>query len=192
MYLYLHGFNSSGASAKGKFFCQALAPARIELPSYPPCPNTAIADLRRLIETQLAQLEPEESLILIGSSLGGFYAQFLSRQYLLPLVMINPALQPERTLRPYCGWQTNYYTHEHYYFGEDELAQLADYDIAHPCQPPLPTLVLLDQGDEVIDARFAQQRYTECAEVIVFPGGDHQFRHLDEAVEAIRRFSVKL
>lgn len=192
MFIYLHGFNSSGASAKGKFFVQALAPIAVHTPSYPPAPDTAIYRLQAVIENLAAAASPIETIILIGSSLGGFYAQYLARQYSLAAVLINPALQPALTLRPYLGWQTNFYTGESYYFGEDELARLQDFDVADPCIDPIPTLVLLDTGDEVIDYHHAWQRYADCAEVISYPGGNHQFQHLDEAAVAIRQFHEKV
>lgn len=192
MFIYLHGFNSSGASAKGKYFRQTLAPIIVETPSYSPSPHMAIRELQRLIDKCLSRLGVDETLTLIGSSLGGFYAQYLSQQYKLPLVMINPALQPAITLAPFAGWQSNYYTSERYYFGENELAQLDNYDIDMPCQNKFPRLLLLDSGDELIDYRVAQQRYFDCAEIIVFPNGAHEFRHLAEAGVAILQFYEQL
>jgi predicted esterase YcpF (UPF0227 family) len=189
MFIYLHGFNSSGESAKGKFLSKALAPLAVHTPSYPPDPDPAIAYLQQTIEGLQHNAPTNEPTILIGSSLGGFYAQYLARQFNLAIVMINPALQPALTLTPYLGWHTNFYTGERYYFGEQQLTRLLHYDIVDPCSDPVPTLVVLDAGDEIIDYRYAQTRYTDCAQVIVFPGGDHQFQHLAEASELIRSFS---
>jgi predicted esterase YcpF (UPF0227 family) len=192
MYIYLHGFNSSGASAKGRFFSQSLAPHVVHTPSYPPEPDAAIAYLRHTIDSLLIDARDAVAPILIGSSLGGFYAQYLARQFELAAVLINPALQPALTLKPYLGWQTNFYSGERYFFGEDELAQLSRYDIADPCVAPRPTLVLLDAGDEIIDYRYAEQRYQGCAQVMVFAGGNHQFQHVDEAAHAIVQFRQKM
>lgn len=192
MYIYLHGFNSSGASAKGQFFAQALAPVTVYTPSYPPAPDAAVHSLRQLIEMRLAAAPSNETTILIGSSLGGFYAQFLAREYRLAVVLINPALRPALTLRPYLGWQSNFYTGERYFFGDDELDQLQNYDIPDPCRFPVPTLVLLEAGDEVINYRYAQQRYADCAEIIIYPDGNHQFRHLPQAAELINHFHKKV
>lgn len=189
MYLYLHGFNSSGESAKGKFLAKALAPFAVHTPSYPAEPATAVAYLQQTLAGLVLNAQIDEPIILIGSSLGGFYAQYLARQFNLAVALINPALQPTETLAPFLGWQTNFYTGERYYFGEQQLTQLLRYDIADPCSEPVPTLLLLDAGDEIIDYRYAQQRYSGCAQVVVFPGGDHQFQHLAEAAEMIRTFS---
>jgi predicted esterase YcpF (UPF0227 family) len=189
MYIYLHGFNSSGESAKGKFFTQSLAPVAVHTPSYPSDPDAALTHLQHTLK-QFWQRKTE-AVTLVGSSLGGFYAQFLARQFNLSVVLINPALQPALTLAPYLGWQTNFYTGKHDYFGEAQLKRLNHYDVPTPCTQPVPTLVLLDAGDELIDYRIAQARYSDCAKVIVYPGGDHQFQHLAEAALAIKHFHKK-
>jgi predicted esterase YcpF (UPF0227 family) len=188
MYVYLHGFNSSGDSAKGRYFAQALAPQPVYTPTYAAEPDAAV---RGLSQT-LCSLPADTSPILIGSSLGGFYAQYLARRFRLAAVLINPALQPRRTLAAYLGWQTNYYSRERYYFGEQELERLAQYEVPKPCSDPVPTLVLLDADDELIDCRVAQQRYADCGRVIVYPGGHHRFAHLPEAVLEIQDFNGKM
>jgi len=191
-FIYLHGFNSSGASAKGRFFSHALAPAKVYTPSLPPDPDAAMARLRALVEDRLAQQTANAGPYLIGSSLGGYYAQYLARVYALPAILINPALQPLITLAPFLGWQTNYYTGEHYHFGRAELDKLAAYAIEQPCVDPVATLLLLDDGDELIDHRNARDVYSACARVIVYPDGDHSFQHLSEALIAIREFVSKM
>lgn len=187
MYFYLHGFNSSGASAKGRYFAKALAPAVVHTPSYPPDPDAAVQHLSQQLSGLLG-IGP----VLIGSSLGGYYAQYLAHRWQLPMVLINPALTPQQTLSPYLGWQTNYYTGERYYFGEAQLEALVSYAVPKPCQAPVPALVLLDADDELIDYQVAASRYAGCGEVIVFPGGNHQFSHLAEAATAILRFVQKV
>lgn len=187
MYVYLHGFNSSGASAKGAYLAKALAPETVLTPSYPPDPDHAIQALNQLLDG-LGDTVP----ILIGSSLGGYYAQYLSQQRQLPAVLVNPALEPRQTLAPYLGWQTNYYTGECYWFGQAQLDALARYAVSEPCTGSAARLVLLDRGDELIDYRVAAAHYAGCAELIIYPDGNHQFAHMPEAALAIRTFREKL
>lgn len=188
MYIYLHGFNSSGQSAKGQYFRNRLAPDTVLIPSYTADPDNAITGLTKFIQSAIDNSPVTSPCSLIGSSLGGYYAQYLAHRLNLTAILINPSLQPALTLRPYLGWQTNYYSGERYYFGEKELNKLLNYDIPDPCRHPVPTLVLLDEGDEVIDYRVAKNLYSACATVIVYPAGNHQFSHLDEAVQQIHSF----
>jgi hypothetical protein len=188
MFIYLHGFNSSGESAKGRYFEQQFSEFKVHRPSYPTDPDNAISFLS---DFNNKHIEPGQKTLLIGSSLGGYYAQYLSRQFHTGVVMINPALTPAVTLAPYLGLQTNFYTQEQYHFGQSELNSLLRYDVPHPCDTPVPTLLLLDEGDEIIDYHYALESYRHCAECHCFAGGDHQFRHLAEAVSLIRHFFRK-
>lgn len=188
MFIYLHGFNSSGASAKGKCFANRFPEYTVLRPSYPAEPGAAITYLSDYIKRHN---QADRKTLLIGSSLGGFYAQYLARQLNTAVVMINPALSPAETLPPYFGMQTNFYTGEQYFFGEAQLKSLLKYSIAAPCKSPVPTLLLLDKGDEAIDYHHALETYHHCAVCHCFEDGDHQFQHLDEAVALIRQFYLQ-
>jgi predicted esterase YcpF (UPF0227 family) len=183
MIIYLHGFNSSGASAKGQFLREQLGDIPVLTPSYHYDPARAISMLQHLIEQSLPL---DTNLILAGSSLGGYYAQYLSHQYALKQVLINPALMPLATLEDYLGENTNYYTGERYTLTKQHLATLHELHVPDPCARPTPTLLLLDQGDELLDYRLAARRYQPCADVRIFAGGDHAFQHLPDSLAAIR------
>jgi predicted esterase YcpF (UPF0227 family) len=188
MFIYLHGFNSTGQSAKGQFLRQHLKPETVLTPTYPADPDQAIAQLRVFIEQSLLNKPPQQQLILIGSSLGGYYAQFLAHHFRLPVILINPALDPATTLTPYLGWQTNYYSQEKYFFSQQDLQKLARYSIAEPCAQPVPSLLLLDEDDEILDSHHSRRIYAGCADIVLFPGGSHRFEHLEASLEKIRDF----
>jgi predicted esterase YcpF (UPF0227 family) len=62
------------------------------------------------------------------------------------------------------------------------------YGVERPCDAglPTPTTLFLDEGDEVIDFRDAAALYRDCARVLTFPGGDHAFAHMPQAIDLIR------
>lgn len=185
MIIYLHGFNSTGESNKGRFLKDHLPDIQVLTPTYHFDPRQAILLLEDLIRKCLSQ---EQTLMLVGSSLGGYYAQYLARLFRLKIVLINPALMPMSTLHDYLGENTNFYTGETYTLRQSHLDALLALDIPEPCADPVPTLLLLDEGDELLDYRITVSRYQECAEVILFKGGDHQFQHMQEALPLIRAF----
>ncbi len=185
MIIYLHGFNSTGNSAKGQFLKDHLPDIPMLTPTYHHDPQTAIAFLEQLVRRNLQQNQP---LMLIGSSLGGYYTQYLAHQFNLKAVLINPALMPLATLHDYLGENTNFYTGETYTLTQAHLNALQALDVPDPCTEPVPTLLLLDKNDEVLDYRIAAERYRHCAEVVIFEGGDHQFQHMPEALPRIRVF----
>ena len=132
-------------------------------------------------------------MLLIGSSLGGYYAQCLatSLDYISGAVLINPALQPRLTLKPYIGQHTNQVTGELFEFTEKHLQELVEFDVPTN-KINVPTLVLLDEGDDVIDYQFAAEKYKDIGQVIVYPDGSHWFDHLDDAIPHIRKFYHEL
>lgn len=194
MIIYLHGFNSTGNSAKGQTLKSALM-KNIDFytPTYHYEPDLAIAKLVKQIESALLQQSENEPRMIIGSSLGGFYAQYLARQFsAFSVVLINPALGPIKTLHNHLGENKNFYTKEKYILQQKHLEQLKQYDIEQPCNnyvdKTIPTLLLIDKKDEIIDYHYAVEQYKDCAEIILFEGGDHQFQHLPEAIPKIINF----
>ena len=185
MIIYLHGFNSTGDSAKGTFLKENLAHITVLTPTYHFDPHCAIPFLETLIQEQGSQAQP---VMLVGSSLGGYYAQYLAHQYQLKTVLINPALMPMAALHNYLGENTNFYTGEKYTLTQTHLNALLTLDVPNPCTDPVPTLVLLDEADEVLDYRIAVSRYQPCAEIMIFTDGDHQFQHMTESLPRIEAF----
>ena len=53
---------------------------------------------------------------IIGSSLGGFYAIYFGNKLNIPTMVINPALEPDKSLLSYVGPQKNIYTKKKYIF----------------------------------------------------------------------------
>ncbi len=191
MIVYLHGFSSGAASHKANVLKRALAPITVLVPEYPSHkPVEAITLLQKIIV--LLPLEKGEPLVIAGSSLGGFYAQYLAytQAVIDGLIMINPALEPKRTLLPYVGEQVNMVTGKPFILEETDLDKMQAFDVNRVTEKP--SLILLDEADEVIDSRVAQQRYTDTAQVVMYPDGSHRFEHLNEAISEIKHFYADL
>lgn len=190
MIIYLHGFNSTGNSFKGQTLKQAfnkyLPGVAFLTPTYHYNPDIAIEILMQEIKGQLLQHSSKQPQMIIGSSLGGFYAQYIAHQYSsIKLVLINPALGPVETLQHHLGENENFYTGERYILQRKHLDALKKYDIGDVCSDNISTLLLADKGDEIIDYRFAAEKYKHCAAKILYEKGDHQFQHLTESIPKI-------
>jgi len=182
MLIYLHGLNSSNQSQKAGIL-QRLAPTRVLVPSYPAHrPDAAIARLSDLFR----ELGREPPPVVVGSSMGGFYAQYLARRFTFAhLFLINPALTPWDLLRDVEGVSQTTAYGETYLIDRDLVESTRKYGIATPCDG-VPTTLLLDRGDQVIDFRIAESLYRDCGRILIFEGGDHSFQHLEEAIVVIR------
>ncbi len=184
MILYLHGLNSAGTAGKAITLRESLAPIPVVSPSYPAHrPKQAVAELSQLIE-ELIKKDPK--LMIVGSSMGGFYGQYLARQFpVTQLIMINPALQPWELLDQREGEQQNFVTGERYLLTKEEIQQTRNYEIK-AINDGMPTTLFLDRGDETIDYQVAADMYRDSGELKIFEGGDHRFQHMKEVIAYIQ------
>lgn len=177
MILYIHGFASCGDSNKTRLlkthFKDVLSP------DVPVNPDEAISFLQKLI------VDNDVSLI-IGSSLGGYYASFLAEKFQIKTVLLNPSTQPFMTLAPYIGTNESFCSGEKFEWTRDHIHKLMPYAISQN-SIKAPVLVLLQKGDEVLDYTKAQDVYKNY-EVVVQEGGNHRFENLDEYLGKIREF----
>lgn len=187
MIIYLHGFNSGGQSQKAAWLRTHLAPILVFAPSYEPHHgHDAARDLRKFIARLRRENPQDPKLMLIGSSLGGFWAQYLAAEFGARIVLINPSLRPDETLARHTGRYRNEATGGDTLLTAEDVHALRAFRI-EPCNPKVPTLVLLDAGDEVLDYRIAEGTFYACGRTLVWPGGSHRFEHLPDALPEIRR-----
>ncbi|MHB1214388.1 MAG: YqiA/YcfP family alpha/beta fold hydrolase [Thiobacillus sp.] len=185
MIVYLHGFNSSPASGKARQLGEHMAAigrqADYYCPALPNSPRAAIA----LVEAELEQRRPE-SVTLVGSSLGGFYATWLAEKHGCKAVLVNPAVHAHALLRAALGPQTHWHTGEQWELTEAHLAELAALDVERITRPERYVL-LVQTGDEVLDYRDAVAYYTDATQ-IVEDGGDHGFAGFERHFQTILDF----
>ncbi|MEH6822825.1 MAG: YqiA/YcfP family alpha/beta fold hydrolase [Motiliproteus sp.] len=190
LYLYIHGFNSSPQSYKVRQLQQWLSgldqAERLQVPCLPYQPADAIALLERLVRQQAAR-----PLVLLGSSLGGFYATWLTEQFgarqSIRSVLINPSVRPFDLLDVWLGENENIYTHERYLLTREHLQQLKALDCPQ-LQDPSRYLLLTQTGDEVLDYRQAVEKYHQAPQVVT-PGGEHGFANFESYWPRIFQFA---
>ncbi|MFO7541764.1 MAG: YqiA/YcfP family alpha/beta fold hydrolase [Thiobacillus sp.] len=185
MIVYLHGFNSSPASGKAKLLGDYMAGigrlADYYCPALPNSPREAISK----VESTLARSRPD-SVTLIGSSLGGFYATYLAEKHDWKAVLVNPAVHAHQLLRDALGTQTNWHTGEKWAFTQAHLAELAALDVPAITLPDR-YLLLAQTGDEVLDYRDAVAYYAGATHLIE-DGGDHGFVGIERHFQTLLDF----
>lgn len=172
--LYLHGFRSSPKSFKAQMLARHVSAWQEQgldlhwsCPQLPPSPQEAWT----LIQQETCNW-PTSSMVVIGSSLGGFYATVLAEQRGCRCAVINPAVEPARDLARYIGEQTSFHDPEdHFFFRTDfieEFKAIAPYPIKHPEH----YWALIAKGDEVLNWEEMSQRYQGSA-LHLLDGSDH-------------------
>ena len=174
--VYIHGFNSSSASLKAQQLRHAwlqlgLPEEQLLIPELHHHPERAVAQLQAAIE----QLEQP---VLVGSSLGGYYATYLAQQHHLKALLINPAVRPHHLFDGFFTEQENLYSGERWQLTESHLHGLAALEVAPP-EDAERFCIWLQSGDETLDYCLAEQYYHGCS-VHVEQGGDHGFQRFAE------------
>lgn len=172
--MYLHGFLSSPLSRKAQqtisYWEQKGFKKSIKAPRLCQGPADSIDQLKAILRTYR-----RENIALIGSSLGGYYAAYLSEHYNVPAVLINPVVRPFEQWENYIGTHKNYYSDDMYTVTErhiEELRSIYVKDISHPDK----IMVLVQTGDQVLDYRITEQKYLK-ARCIIREGGSHSYEN---------------
>lgn len=182
--LYIHGFNSSPQSFKAQA-TQTWLQANYPADSFA-CPQLSNYPLQAMAQLETLVANAEQPLGLVGSSMGGYYATYLSEKYDLPAVLINPAVRPYDRLREYLGENSNYHTGDTWQFEESHIEEFRQFDV-EPLQRPANLWALLQEGDEVLDYRQAVDKYEACR-LTVEADGDHSFQGYERYLPEIYQF----
>lgn len=182
--LYLHGFRSSPRSAKARQVAARIAREHPQVawwcPQLPPSPREAM----QLVMQGIAAW-PRETMGVIGSSLGGFYATHVAVETGCRAVVVNPAVHAARDLARHIGEQTAWHDPSQRFHFEpryvDELRALEHGPLPHPER----LFAIVAKGDEVLDWREMTGRYPG-SRIKLLEGGDHALAdfedHLDEVL----------
>lgn len=169
--LYIHGLNSSPASLKASQLLKVAEhcgiAAQLRVPALHHHPRQAMPQL----EAAIAELGRP---LLVGSSLGGFYATHLAERHGLSALLINPAVRPHLLFGGKEELQSNYYSGETWLLTHDHVAALAELEVAEP-RDPARYRVWLQTADETLDYRQAEAYYAGCS-LDIQQGGDHGYQ----------------
>ncbi len=185
--IYFHGFNSSANSRKATITRSWLANADFQVqclvPQLPDEPTNVVETIERFISDLP---ETTQMLGFMGSSMGGFFANYFAERYELQAVLINPAVYPHRLLKSYLGKQRNPYTGNEYELTESMVSPLQDM-VVTSMRNPASRMVLAQKGDEVLDYRETENFYRD-AQLHIEEGGDHSFQDYERWLPRIAEF----
>lgn len=134
-----------------------------------------------LAKRQLENLKPD---LLIGCSMGGWLAAELGHATNLPFVALNPCIEPSITLKKHIGNGVDYQGSS-YCLSPDNVQSYTAFNKQGR------GLILLDSGDEVLNAEHTKQQLREHYPIIAFSGGSHRFEHIPQAIPEIKSWFLE-
>lgn len=180
--VYLHGFISSPASRKAVMLGDYLRGQAPDVEYVVPALHHRPAQAISQVQWHCLGRNPAE-LLLVGSSLGGFYATVAAERTGCRAVVLNPAVHPQAHFDRYLGPQENLYTGERFDLTREHVAELAVLDPPAITRPERYWLIV-ETADEVLDYREAVGYYAGAFHSVV-QGGDHSLQSFPEFVPDI-------
>jgi predicted esterase YcpF (UPF0227 family) len=151
--IYVHGYGSNGQTQTAVNMRPILAQfLNFDLvsPTYNGSdPLKALAELEACVE----QLR-DQSPIIMGTSLGGFFANVLARKLDLPAVLVNPVRHPSKSLHKYGEGPEVLAGYQHLEAYEESLPH-------HPFR-----FVVLGAKDDVVDPHTNGALLTDNAQIV--------------------------
>jgi len=195
---YFHGFKSAGGGTKFEILKKVYGNEyEILSPSFPNNINDAKNELKLIVE----ELEREEikKIIIIGTSLGGFYSYYFAKAFYWRLIdkeisckiiLINPVLNPAEHLKKYLGKNVNFKTEKEFNFTDDDLLELKLMeDLIKKEWSKVPKIIILSENDKQVDVNKVAEFFQE--ETVKFYDDDHRFNKKFEEMlkeKGIRNF----
>ena len=178
MILYIHGFRTTKNSHTSKILKKYFK-KNIIIAEHPTKPKDAIKYLENIIKTK-------GITSIIASSLGGFYATYLSQKYDLKTVLINPSVSPYRTTKIYLGKNTTQDGAE-FKWKKKHLKQLEKFKIKQKDLKQNNFYLLLQKNDKVLNYKIANKHYSH-GKLLIEKGGSHRFENLNKHLDSVYSF----
>ena len=187
--IYLHGLDADPNANKAVITANHAKALGIDTlrPDLNCPPDDVVAKI-------LALLQDNPNAVLVGSSLGGYFATLLSDMTGTPAVLLNPSIRPDLSFTRFLtdnfngqtltddtviytttgGWQICY----------GDLAWFEKHRLTVKNADKIK--VLLKMGDELLDAHATQAFFESCgADIVAQDGGDHRMSDYGEEVRLV-------
>jgi len=127
-----------------------------------------------------------DRIVVVGSSLGGFYANYLAEKYGCKAVVLNPAVRAARELAPHVGMMTAYDSDEPFDFRPEYIDELKSLQVEKISNPSRYFLIAA-KGDELLDWQEMVGFYPG-AKHLVLEGSDHGIADYADHLPQVLKF----
>ena len=187
--VYLHGFRSSPNSSKAVTTGEAVRALSTPDNVYDwSCPQL-LASPKESIDMVVKHIDQSKAdrMVIIGSSLGGFYTNYLAEKYQCKGIALNPAVYAARELEPHVGMMTAYDSEEPFDFKAEYIDELRALQV-NGITDSNRYFLIAAKGDELLDWKEMAAFYPDAKQLIL-EGSDHGISeyadHLPTVIEFI-------
>lgn len=188
--IYIHGLDSDANSTKGvlleRYYKKHDPNITVHRPDLNQAPQVVFETLVDMVTT--FERDTQTKTVLIGSSLGGYFATQVSNHTGCSALLLNPSTQPHKTLQRFAKdgglgasegaaveQQVIYTTSGGWDMTHADVQWFADHKLTGVVTPN-NVVVFIKEGDELLDVKVAAEFYEHHgARVILQAGGDHRF-----------------
>ena len=194
--VYLHGLNSNEHAQKGQLlddYCQKHhSHITVHRPNLNLSPDKAIQKLQTLINQY-------PHIGMVGSSLGGFYANLLVNLTGKKAVLLNPSIDSGNSLKRFFADDFDSLPNDYVGHTTPDGWQITKSDI-HWLMANRPTtssypqnlLVIVKKGDELLNYQetvdYFSQQGVDKHQLIIEEGGDHRMSDFDTKLAQVVQF----
>lgn len=170
--IYLHGFASAGVSAKSNRLVEEFGADNVLRPDLPIDPDQTVA-----LVTSLVHAAKDYPIVFVGTSLGGFWANYFAQKFDAPCILVNPSVDPELTMKARVGQQlTNYKTGAVINITDDIVEKFKRYKAeASDLYNGALVNLFLAKNDELLDYRSAETALKYCNSCSITEDGGHRY-----------------
>lgn len=165
--IYLHGFNSNANSITIEKLKEKI-PDLVSISYDYMNADIAYQQINSLIEETL-KTDPE--LLIAGTSLGGFWANYFAQKFNLKCVIINPAFHPSVSLKKHVQSTPIkiYNSGEERIFTYENADDFKKYEVE--IKSDISRTIVLGKNDDIIDYRETQEFFRDKATFILTEEG---------------------
>ena len=195
--IYIHGLDSDANSIKDSLleeYCRQYDPdIKVLRPDLNKTPDQVFDQMLSLIDSVASKNSHDQNTVLVGSSLGGYFATLLSNHTGCPALLLNPSIQPHQTLQRFKhsieteddgakdesandeASEVLYTTLGGWRITNADLKWFACHQLSS-LNYPKKVVALIKEGDELLNSSLSANFYREQgATVNMQKGGDHRF-----------------
>lgn len=178
--IYLHGFNSDSNSTTIRELKKKI-PGLISISYDYINADIAYKQINSLI---VETLKSGPDLLIAGTSLGGFWANYFAQKFHLKCVIVNPSLHPSDSLKRAVAESPikNFNSGEERTFTDENAAAYEKYE--EDIKPGISRTIVLGKNDELIDYRKAEEAFKGKGTIILTDEG-HRIEDYGRIVKII-------